>query len=315
MRMARRHALNAIAAGLWAGYAGTRVDGKSQRAAAISFAFSLYGMRTLPLARALRICADIGYSGVELACMAGWPSDPASLSTTDRADLRAQLSDLSLELPCLMENLRLAVPAQEHRSNLERLQNLTQLAQDLTYEGQPPIIETVLGGKPNEWEKTRDSMAASLADWERIAARAKVTLAIKAHVSGAAHRPEHILWLLQQVNSPWIKAVYDFSHFERQGLPLNVTLRQLLPETVFIHVKDNVTTTDGKLEFVLPGDGPTDYDQYLQLLRTGDYRGAVCVEVSGQVSGKPGYNPIIAAERSYMNLHASFEAAGQRARA
>lgn len=318
MHVTRRHALQLLAGGLGAGFL---CRGSSARTSAgqlqrrnIPFAFSLYGMRSLPVDRALRVCADIGYSGVELACMAGWPSDPELLTAADRKTLRMQLDVLSLDLPCLMENLRLAVPADEHRRNLERLRHVTQLAQDLRGDGQPPVIETVLGGRPQDWPMARHAMLAALGDWEKVAARAQVVLAIKAHVSGALHRPDDTLGLVREIRSPWIKAVYDFSHFERQGMELRPTLQTLLPETVFIHVKDNITTPDGKIEFALPGDGLTDYREYLRLLREANYEGAVCVEVSAQVSGKPGYNPIIAAERCYLNLRGAFEIAGLRAR-
>ena len=316
MSLSRRQALAALGTALVAGpHTLARIEA-AERALPIGFAFSLYGMRSLPLPRALRVCADIGYSGVELACMTGWPCDPVALSPTDRTAIREQLTHLSLQLPALMENLRLVVPAAEHQANLERLKQVGQLAHDLTPEGeQTPLIETVLGGKPDDWDKVKDAMVQSLGDWERVAARARVQLAIKAHVSGALHRPEDVVWLVEQIHSPWVKAVYDFSHFERQGMTLRESLRQVLPETVFIHIKDNVKTPDGKDEFALPGDGVTNYRDYLKLLVDGRYEGMVCVEVSGQVFSKPGYNPIIAAERCYLNLRSAFEQAGARARA
>lgn len=221
---------------------------------------------------------------------------------------------LSLGLPCLMENLRLAVPAEEHRSNLERLKLVTQLAHDLQVGDQPPVIETVLGGRPDQWDMLKEPMLTALADWEKVAAKAGIIIAIKAHISGALHRPADVVWMVQQINSPWIKAAYDYSHFERQGLPLKGSLMEVLPETVFIHIKDNRTLPDGKFEFVLPGDGATDYNAYLRYLTEAKYRGAVCVEVSAQVSNKPDYNPIVAAERCYLNLRGAFEQVGLRAR-
>jgi len=146
-----------------------------------------------------------------------------------------------------------------------------------------------------------------------VARAAKVVLAIKAHAFNALHTPEDALWLLRQIGSPWVKLAFDYSHFERQQLALKDCIRLLLPETVFIHVKDNVTV-DGKTEFALPGEGATNYGEYLSLLKTAGYRGAMVVEVSAQVSNKPNYNPLIAAERSYLNLRPAFERAGLRAR-
>lgn len=309
MPISRRDVLRAIGAGLF-------ISGSAKAAAPvrIPFAFSLYGMKTLPVAQGLKVCADIGYSGVELACMKDWPCDAAVLTPADRKKLRAQLDECALELPCLMENLGLAVPEVQHAANLERLKLIGELAHDLSAEGEPtPIVETVLGGKPDQWDNLKPRMVDALGDWERVARQTRTVIAIKAHASGALHRPDDALWLVRQIDSPWIKLVYDYSHFERQGLPLKETLTRMLPETVFVHIKDNITT-NGKTEFVLPGDGATDYGEYLQLLRDGGYRGAVCVEVSAQVSGKPGYNPVIAAEQCFLKLRPAFERAGLRAR-
>lgn len=313
MTVSRRTALQILGAGLFAGSQAGRIRAAAPNAR-ISFAFSLYGMKSLPLAQALKVCADIGYSGVELACMKDWPCDAAVLAPADRRKLRRQLDECALELPGLMENLGLAVSEPQHAANLERLKLIGELAHDLAAPGEPtPVVETVLGGKPDQWDSVKGKMVDALGDWERIARQTETVIAVKAHVSGALHRPDDAVWLVRQIGSRWIKLVYDYSHFERQGLALKATLTQMLPETVFVHIKDNVTVA-GKTEFALPGDGGVDYREYLQLLRDGGYGGAVCVEVSSQVSSKPGYNPIIAAEQCYLKLHPAFERAGLRAR-
>lgn len=281
-------------------------------AAPLAFGYSLYGMKTVPLPRALKVCAEIGYSGVELACMKDWPCDPAVMTRAERTEVRQQLTDQALDLPCLMDNLTLVVPEKQHSANLERFKLLTELAHDLGGDT-PPVIETVLGGKPEQWGALREKMAKALMDWAKVAAAAKVVIAIKPHAFGALHRPEDCAWLLQQVRSPWIKAVFDYSHYERQGLALKDCVKALVSETVFVHIKDNVTV-EGKTEFALPGDGGTDYAAYLRLLRESGYRGPVVVEVSAQVSNKPGYNPLLAAEHCYEKLRPAFEQAGARAR-
>lgn len=280
----------------------------------ITFGFSLYGMRSLKVADALKACADIGYSGVELACLKDWPCDAAALTKADRGELRSQLNDLALELPCLMENLGLVVPESQHQTNLERLKAVCELGHDLSPDS-PPVIETVLGGKPTEWEQLRDRMADALRDWERVASSHKTVVAIKAHISGALHTPQDARWLVKQIDSPWIRLVFDYSHFQRQKLDLKESLHAMLAETVFVHIKDNLTR-DGKTEFALPGDaGDINYAEYLSLLKTGGYSGAVVVEVSAQVSGKPGYDPIAAAKRCYANIQPAFVKAGLRAEA
>lgn len=290
------------------------VSADSALPAKIGFGFSLYGMKSLKVIPALRVCADIGYSGVELACLKDWPCAPEALRPAERAALRSELDGLGLELPALMENLILLVPDEQHRTNLERLKNVCQLGHDLSPDV-PPIVETVLGGKPDQWETVREQMVAKLREWEKVAAAQQTVVAIKAHAMGTLHTPQDARWLVEQIGSPWIRLVFDYSHFQRQHLTLKDSLAAMLPLTTFVHVKDNLTT-EGKTEFILPGDaGDIDYSEYLKQLRDGGYRGAFVVEVSGQVSNKPGYDPIAAAKRCYKNLQPAFVKAGLRVEA
>ena len=308
--LTRREFLQATAVS--AGLAALGAKAIAAPPARIGFGFSLYGMRSLKVGDALKVCADIGYSGVELVCLKDWPCDATALTKADRATIRSQLNDLALDLSALMENLSLVVPEAQHQTNLERLKAVCELAHDLAPD-EPPVIETVLGGKPTEWESLRDKMVVALKDWERVASSHKTVVAIKAHISGALHTPQDAKWLVEQIDSPWIRLVYDYSHFQRQKLDLKESLTAMIRETVFVHIKDNITT-DGKTEFALPGDaGDIDYVEYLTLLRNAGYRGAVVVEVSAQVSGKLGYDPVAAAKRCYANIHPAFIKAGLRA--
>src|SRR5262245_30221783 len=81
---------------------------------AIPFAFSLYGMRSLGLIPGIEACAKIGYDGVEIATMPGWPGDPQALDKEQRRRVRQRLRDLNLTLPALMENAPLDVEDKVH---------------------------------------------------------------------------------------------------------------------------------------------------------------------------------------------------------
>ncbi len=143
------------------------------------------------------------------------------------------------------------------------------------------------------------------------AAASRTIIAVKPHVGNALHTPEGATWLLRQVDSPWLKLAFDYSHFVLRGLPLEKTITTLLPDSVFIHVKDARGNAD-KFEFLLPGVEGIDYPDYFRCVRAAGYRGPVVVEVSGQISGRPGYDPIAAAKRSYANLAPAMKKAGLR---
>lgn len=264
----------------------------------ISLGFSLYGMKTLPLDEALKTCADIGYSNVEIALNAGYPTEPKVFTAEARKAAVQQLAALKLEAPCLMVNISLTVD--EKAQALQTIRDAAQVARDLNT-ANPPIIETVLGGKPATWEEQKAGMAEHLQSWAETAEKEKTTIAIKAHVGSAVNSPERLLWLLEKVKSPAIQVAYDYSHFELQGIDMEQSMELLLPRTKFIHVKDSVGEP-GKFQFLLPGEGRTDYVKYFTALKRHGYQGPVVVEVSGQVFNKPEYEPIAAAKKCHTTL-------------
>lgn len=283
---------------------------QTRRVPRISFGFSLYGMKSLKTAEALRICQKVGYDGVELALMPGWPTEPRLLGAKQRTELRQRLADSGLALMGLMENLREPADDANHRKNLDRLKAAAELGHTLSPKAPPPI-ETVLGGRPAQWDKLKERMAARLQDWVKVAETSKTVIAVKPHVGGALHTPEGALWLVKQCKSRWLRLAYDYSHFALRKFDLKRSLEILIPHTAFIHVKDSRGTA-ARFQFLLPGEGKTDYGRYFALLAKLGYRGPVVVEVSGQISRKRGYDPAKAARTSHAHLAPALRKAGVR---
>jgi inosose dehydratase len=274
----------------------------------IGLGFSLYGMKSLEIGAALETCAEIGYDCVELPVLADWPWDSARLSADDRRRIRAALASSGLRLSALMENLAAVVDDARHRANLDRLKAAAELAHALSPD-RAPVIETVLGGRPEQWDELRERMAERVADWAKVAEASRTVIAVKAHVGGAMHLPEHAVWLIEQIGSPWLRGVFDYSHFALRGVELAAAVRTLVPHSVFIHVKDG-RGEPGKFEFLLPGEGGTDYPALLSQVAAAGYRGDVLVEVSGQIHSRPGYDPAAAARKCYPPLAAAFRKSG-----
>ena len=268
------------------------------------FGFKQYGMKKIPVRQAISQIAKIGYQALELTLMPGWDTEPKLLSKTDRMEIRKQIGGLGLELSAVMESLRLG-PDTNQQVYLERLRAAAEAAHELS-PGPPAFIETAVGGRSSAWVETRREMADQLGAWARALEPLKTVLAFKGHVGNAMDRPDRVLWMLDQVTSPWIRIGYDYSHYKIHGLDMRKTMDQLVGRSVFIHVKDSVGT-EQNYRFLLPGDsGEINYGEYARILRELGYQGPVLAEVSLQLSGQPGYDGVAAAKRCWENLSPFF---------
>jgi len=305
----RRTFLGQTAAALGLAALGLPLRGEEKRTAKFGLGFTLYGMKSLPLDDALKTCAQVGYDGVELCLLDGYVTTPAKFGADDRTKLREDLASLKLRISGLMENFSLLADDAKHAQNLERIAAAGKLAHDLAPDALPPL-ETVLGGKPTEWEQVKERMAERLRTWAKAAEEAKIIMAIKAHVMSAVQTPERLLWLWKAVDHPSIQLTYDYSHFQVQNLALDETMAAILPHTRFIHVKDASGSPETKVAFLLPGEGTIDYGAYFKKLQEFGYPGDVVVEVSAMIFNQTGYEPHEAARKSYTALAAGLTQAG-----
>lgn len=304
----RRTFLGQTAAALSLAALGLPLRAEQKTAATFGLGFTLYGMKTLSLDDALKTCADLGYDGVELCLLDGYVTTPAQFDAEARAKLRASLAAQKLRVSGLMENFALLGDDAKQALIVERIKAAGQLAHDLAPDALPPL-ETVLGGKPAEWDQVKDRMVTNLRVWAKAAEEAKIIIAIKAHIMNAVQNPERLLWLWHAVDHPSIQLAYDYSHFQVQNLPFDETFAAILPHTRFIHVKDAGGTPE-KVKFMLPGEGTTDYAAYFKKLQEFGYKGDVVVEVSAMLFNRPEYDPHEAARKSYAALAAAVEKAG-----
>jgi sugar phosphate isomerase/epimerase len=212
--------------------------GRAERAA-YPLGYSLYGMQSIPHLEALGHVARIGYPTIELCLRPGWDTEPGLLSRADRAEIRRRISDLGLELVSVMEGMRPAAPQTTVASNLERLRAAAEVAHECS-PGAAVVIQSPLGGSPGSFAERREAIAEELALWARALEALDVTFCIKAHSLQAMSHPEHLVWMVEQVNSPRLKAVYDYSHFAAFGLDMTATIRQVAPHMGFVHVKDTI---------------------------------------------------------------------------
>jgi inosose dehydratase len=293
------------AASLGATLAGAAQPTRSARA--IPLGFGLYGAKGVKLEDFLPKLKTLGYDAVELCLIPGWGYEPQLCGPERRQQIARLLNKTGLVLSSLMEHVELGGDAAAQKVVCDRLARAGELGHQLS-PSRPPVLETTLGGK--KWAASRDQFRDNLGGWARVAERTQTVIALKPHRMNAVCRPDDAVWLVKQVASPWIKLVYDYSHYVYNDLTLEGTLATLLPDTVFVHVKDTLIDK-GRVRFCLPGEsGKIAYPTLFRKLREANYRGCVCCEVSGMISSQPGYDPLQTATRCYQNMSRAMREAG-----
>jgi inosose dehydratase len=274
----------------------------------MTLGFGTYGMQGLSVERAVDVLAGIGYDSVELDAAPGWDTEPARLMPARRQELRKRLEDKGLKLTSFMVDVKPTADPQQHAAVLESLKQVVQLGNDLAPDA-PPLIQTTLGG--GEWAKVRAMYVERLADWVKVGQAGRTVMAIKPHRGGAMSRPSEAIWIIEQLDgTPWLRMVYDYSHYIFRDLPLEETIRTAAPFTAHLAVKDTVQEGNSTT-FKLAGEsGQIDYARLLKLFHAAGYRGDVSCEVSGMIWKKPGYDPLAAAQTCYKHMARAFEEAG-----
>ena len=276
----------------------------------MKLSYSTWGMPHVPIDVAVAHCAGLGFDGLEMTVIPGWTTDAAGLDTEARRRIRALYDDHRLELCGLSGNTPLldGDPV-AHDANIARFRGYLDLAAELQRPGERLTVTTTSGGAPEEWDRVKETLAGRFGELAAYAERIGVVVGMEPHVGAALHRPDQVLWLLDEVNSPALTIHFDISHFNVQGLPMEETVPLLAPRSLHTHVKDE-RGRDPDHEFLIPGEGAMDYPRYLRLMAAAGYDGHIVVEISLMVQRRPDFDPLAAATRSYDVLSRAFEEAG-----
>lgn len=269
--------------------------------------YGTYGMPKLSVCAAVAAAAEIGYDGIELACLPNGHATPDKLDAAERRAIKAKFDELGVELPALM--LGLNAMADDQAPELERLKQACELAHELAV-GDLPVLVSTTGGSWKQWEADKERGADNIIKFAEVAGEAGLSFALEPHVGGFVHRPEQAEWVRQRSGGlPSLQFNYDHSHFILQDIPPSVAAPIMVPHAVATHLK----CAEGDMEhvkFLLPGESDFNYPAFVKLLDDLGYDGYLTVEVSGMIWNQPDYDPIEAAKFCYQTLRGAIEAAG-----
>jgi len=271
--------------------------------------YSTWGMPTLPADVAIPYLAKLGFEAVELTVIPGWVTELSTLDAPARRAIRQLYDDYQIDLPALAGHVPILTPEDEYRQNLARLQAEVDLAVDLAGADGPPPLNTATGGDPERWETDKELAVERIGELTRYGESRGVVIALEPHVGQGLNSPEKTLWLLDQIDSPWLRGNFDISHFNVQGMSIEETVPPMAPVSVHTHVKDERGMAPDH-EFLIPGEGEFDYVTYLKAMRRHGYTGFISAEISVMVQRREGYDAIAAAQQTYDVLDAAFREAG-----
>ncbi len=277
---------------------------------ALKLSYSTWGMQTTPIDTAIRHCAELGFDGLELTVIPGWPTDVAKLDRAERQRIRTVYDDAGLDLCGMSGNVALLLDGPTGAdANERRFRAYLDLAAELQRPGERLIVTTTTGGPPSDWDSRKSEVVERVGRLAEYAESAGVMVGMEPHVGAALHRPEDVLWLVDQVDSPALTVHFDISHFDVQGIPMEESIALLAPVSLHTHIKDERGIAPNH-EFLIPGEGEMDYPRYLTLMRDAGYDGHIVVEISLMVQARSDYDALVAATQSYAVLSRAFDTAG-----
>ena len=272
--------------------------------------YSTWGMPTVPVDAAISHLAFLGFDGIELTIIQRFTTELSTLDAAERKRIAGLLKQHNLALPAIAAHSNLMdVDPESHKRNMWRLKGGVDLAIELAQGDELPAVNTTTGGRPDEWETKKDFLVERVGELVDYAASRGVTIAMEPHIGAIIDTPEKVLELLEIINSPYLKVNFDISHFEIVGLPTENTVSALADVSVHTHVKDQRGIAPD-FEFLIPGEGPFDYVNYLKLMQKYGYDGFITAEVSFMVQARKDYDPLAAATMTYETLSKAFVDAG-----
>jgi sugar phosphate isomerase/epimerase len=124
-----------------------------------------------------------------------------------------------MALPSLLEQIPILGDAAAHKANLERIRWDAQIGHDVNagVGVVVPCVQTHIGGVSKDWDAQKNLVADRLAEWGEAGREMKTIVAIKGQNLNLNDTAERSLWLMKKVNSPWLRRLYDYSHYQAGG--------------------------------------------------------------------------------------------------
>ena len=268
--------------------------------------YTTWGMPAVPVDRALSFLSEQGFDAVELTVLPNYTTAVDRLDAEERRRIRKLFTRYGLAMPAVAAHRSLLdEDPGAHRENMGVLKQAVDLCAEWNDGRGMPVLDTVLGGVPEDWEPRLDFIFERVRELVDYAESRGVVIGVEAHVGSALDTAEKSVQLVESIDSPNLGLNFDISHFDVLGMSIDETVRLMAPHAVHTHVKDQRGRAPD-YEFLVPGEGDFDFVAYLRAMHAAGYRGSITAEVSYMVQKRPDYDPFEAAALCYRTLEKAF---------
>jgi L-ribulose-5-phosphate 3-epimerase len=245
------------------------------------------------LERALQVVQEFPIEQVELRTLWGTnlaEADDATLTRARQQLIRAGLGVCSLATPLFKTDLfgtrqqgalhgASAAPLEHHCALLERCLQLAHFFE-------APLIRIFAFWRAGELTPEReDQIVAILERGLPQAERAGILLGLENEHSCQVGTGAELARVLARIGSPYLRAVWDPGNAFVLGENPHAGYAAIQPWVVHIHIKDGVREPDGRVRWVIVGEGEVGYPQHLDQIAQSGYQGFLSLETHARVEG------------------------------
>jgi len=244
------------------------------------------------LDEALPVMKKYGYEGLEPRVEWGHRSGiEASLSASERADVRSKVRDAGLEISCVATGVRAATgDPQERAKHMEDLRTYIDLAADLGAK----YVRTFGGPRPRDRELKYivDYVVEAYLSVLDHAVDRGVTILMETH-DDWSHSME-VRAVIEQADHPNLRVLWDIMHPQRLMERPEETFQVIGSLTRHLHAHDGIYPEGGThTEVCFLGEGVFDHATPVSLLSEAGFDGYFSVEVIRKPGDEPGPEAVL----------------------